>query len=261
VGIREVLLVAYARSLIDWAGKGLLPLDLEGHGREAFSKGIDLTRTVGWFTTIAPVMLRLDMTQDWPAMLQAMRVQLQSMPNGGLGYGVLRYLRGNTALGARLRALPQREICFNYFGQLDQATPAPFRTAGESSGPWASQRGRRPHLLRVDGQVEGGRLQFRLQYSANRHYPGTIQRLGASFVSALRGLLQQRPGACVARESQAKFLSARLNRAELNKVAKLLEAGRTRQVAGGEPESSGSGRNDRDRGYQVQTDQAKMNQT
>ena len=49
--------------------------------------------------------------------------QLRAVPNRGVGYGLLRYVRGDEAVAAALRALPQAEVCFNYLGQLDQALP------------------------------------------------------------------------------------------------------------------------------------------
>ena len=74
------------------ASSGMLPVEVEGHGREPIFPAIDLTRTVGWFTTLAPVFLDLDPPQGAAHRLQAVRERLRSVPHHGLGWGLLRYL-------------------------------------------------------------------------------------------------------------------------------------------------------------------------
>jgi hypothetical protein len=95
-------------------------VDVEGHGREYIFEGIDLSRTVGWFTSMVPVILQLEKGNDWGAILQGKREQLRRIPNGGLGYGMLRYLCGDAVVAQRLRPLPHDEVCFNYLGQFDR---------------------------------------------------------------------------------------------------------------------------------------------
>ncbi|HWF88403.1 MAG TPA: amino acid adenylation domain-containing protein, partial [Pyrinomonadaceae bacterium] len=55
--INEVLLTALVRALTAWTRADSLLIDLEGHGREDILEGVDVSRTVGWFTTIFPVVL------------------------------------------------------------------------------------------------------------------------------------------------------------------------------------------------------------
>src|SRR5437588_198601 len=83
------LVLAYSR----WTGERSLLIDLEGHGREDIAEGVDLSRTVGWFTAIAPVILDLSDTGGPGESLKAVKEQLRAMPHGGIGYGLLRYLR------------------------------------------------------------------------------------------------------------------------------------------------------------------------
>ena len=94
-------------------------LDLEGHGREeglVVWRDVDLTRTVGWFTSLYPVRLDpglLDLEEalsGGPALgraLKTIKEQLRAVPGKGLGYGLLRYLNDETAAelaGARRRS-------------------------------------------------------------------------------------------------------------------------------------------------------------
>jgi hypothetical protein len=76
---------------------------LEGHGREEIFDDVDLSRTVGWFTSQFPVFLTLEHTEISEA-LKSVKEQLRRIPNHGLGYGILRYLNNNFELGNQPRA-------------------------------------------------------------------------------------------------------------------------------------------------------------
>jgi non-ribosomal peptide synthase protein (TIGR01720 family) len=189
--INDVLLTALAQAFAEWTGRRALLLDLEGHGREAIFEDVDLSRTVGWFTSIFPVLLELGKTSDPGESLKSVKEQLRAIPNRGLGYGLLRYLSGDKEITAALQRLPQAEVSFNYLGQLDQALPAdsPFRPARESGGQVHSLRGSRKHLLDVRGSIAGGQLHLVWTYSEKAHRRSTIEHLARSFVEALRSLI------------------------------------------------------------------------
>ena len=147
--INDVLLCALALAFQAWTGQRALLVDLEGHGREDIAPDLDLSRTVGWFTTLYPVRLELPGVPGPGPALTAVKEQLRHVPQRGLGYGLLRHLHPDAALATRLQALPPRPISFNYLGQYDQllAADAPFAWAHESAGPAHSPRGTRSHLL------------------------------------------------------------------------------------------------------------------
>ncbi|MFO0762808.1 MAG: non-ribosomal peptide synthase/polyketide synthase, partial [Byssovorax sp.] len=190
--INDVLLAALAAALRGLTGSDAVLFDLEGHGREDLFPGVDLTRTVGWFTTIYPVILDLAGERDPGQILRSVKEQLRAVPRRGLGYGLLRYLRGDEALTRKLAELPQAEIVFNYLGQVGQAVPesAPLRGARESAGASRSPRARRSHLLEVSASVAGGRLQIGVSYSEAVHEKASITAFTERFVEALRGLVE-----------------------------------------------------------------------
>src|SRR5205085_2697383 len=146
--INDVLLTALAQTLATWTGTPTLLLDLEGHGREALFEDVDLTRTVGWFTTIFPVLLDLAEMDGPGAALRTVKEQPRRIPRHGLGYGLLRY-SSDDARAQQLQALPQAQVSFNYLGQLDPVLTADalFAPARESAGPANSPRNPRPYLL------------------------------------------------------------------------------------------------------------------
>src|SRR5262249_20607140 len=108
--INDVLLMALAQAFSRWTGERRVLVDLEGHGREEIIENIDLSRTVGWFTTIFPVLLDLRDSQTPADALKLIQQQLQRIPNRGIGYGLLRYLSRDLQIRERFSELPQAEI-------------------------------------------------------------------------------------------------------------------------------------------------------
>ncbi|PES28329.1 hypothetical protein CN497_25175, partial [Priestia megaterium] len=88
--VNDLLLTALARVIGRWSGQASTLIQLEGHGREELFDGVDLTRTVGWFTSLFPV--RLTPADTLGESIKQIKEQLRSIPNKGIGFGALRYL-------------------------------------------------------------------------------------------------------------------------------------------------------------------------
>jgi amino acid adenylation domain-containing protein/non-ribosomal peptide synthase protein (TIGR01720 family) len=189
--MNDVLLTALAQTLGAWVGSASVLVDLEGHGREELFEDADITRTVGWFTSIYPVVLSLRPDASQGEAIKTVKEQLHAIPGRGLGHGLLRYLREGEVVATRLAAMPRAEVSFNYLGQFDQVLPesSPFAFAREPAGPGYSTRARRAYLLDVQCSVRGGHLRMRWTYSEGRYRAETIEALAASFLSALEALI------------------------------------------------------------------------
>ena len=194
--INDVLLAALAWALSRWTGRPRVGIDLEGHGREDLLDGVDLSRTVGWFTTVYPVVLDVPGADgpDWRALIKSVRRQLRAIPNNGIGFGALRYL-GSPAVRDPLRgnsAGPQ--IAFNYLGQWDarplEARGGLYKAAHGSLGQDHDPADRGPHLLEVTGAVQAGQLEFSWSYEPGVHDLATIQAVARDFGDALRRIAQ-----------------------------------------------------------------------
>jgi len=184
--INDVLLSALACALEAWLGDGSLIVDVEGHGREDVIAGLELSRTIGWFTTIFPV--RLDLARTTPAeTLGALAPRLRAIPQRGLGYGVLRYL----APAAPAVAASPAEIAFNYLGRFDHvvADSSLFAFARESTGPWHDPRSPRRYRLEVNSWVVDDCFEARLTFNPKAHGVPTIERITGDFMNALRSLI------------------------------------------------------------------------
>ena len=192
--INEVLLAALAGAHQRWSGERLLVVDAEGHGREALFDDVDLTRTVGWFTSIYPVLLELPASSDYGDRLKSIKEQVRRVKNGGVGYGVLRYLSADKEVRRQLAAQPQAEISFNYLGRYEQATSemaeaGVFHAATERPGPLRAGAAERLYKLQIVCSVVGGELQINWEYSSEIHRAETVTQLAAEYVAELERLV------------------------------------------------------------------------
>ncbi|MER7764185.1 amino acid adenylation domain-containing protein, partial [Streptomyces sp. NPDC097619] len=196
--INDLLVGALAATLTRWAGSDRLVIGMEGHGREDLFPDLDLTRTVGWFTTHFPVALDLSGARaadgtgpDWGATVKAVKEQLRAVPGNGLGYDALRFLSRPGTPGHALHGDPLPQISFNYLGQWDGTTSAdgPVRDRLPALGLDHAADEPRPYLLDVVGMVESGRLRFTWIYSEELFDTATIERVAAGFTTALTELI------------------------------------------------------------------------
>ena len=224
--INDVLLCALADAVSGWSGGTRVRLALEGHGREeTVAEGVDLTRTVGWFTTLYPVVLELGAARAPGDRLRRVKEQLRAVPRRGIGYGVLRYLSADAELRGALAAEPEPEISFNYLGQLNAgAEPSAMLRAvrGPRGREWADDT-RGAHPLAINGGVTGGCLEMWWSYGEATHRRETVERLAARYVEALRTLIAHCREEGAGGYTPSDFPLAQVTQAELDAAI----AGRT----------------------------------
>ena len=119
---------------------------------------------------------------------------MRRIPNGGIGYGLLRYLTANAEIRAELDSLPQAAVSFNYRGYLQTGDSySLFRPTHESLGPQRSQLGIRYYLLDITGSVWQRKLRVAWRYSHNIHHASTIQAVAETTIGVLRTLIDESP--------------------------------------------------------------------
>jgi amino acid adenylation domain-containing protein/non-ribosomal peptide synthase protein (TIGR01720 family) len=183
--INDVLLAALGLTLTPWTRTAAVAVDVEGHGREDVGGGVDVSRTVGWFTSVYPVVLTRPADGDLGAALRAAKEYLRAVPRRGLGYGVLRYLT-DWAPGAT------PDVAFNYLGQFSQQTASPggrFTPLPGSLGLPRSDEGERAHLIDINGRVTDGRMEMVWSYSDQIHDEVTVARLAHRYIEVLGELI------------------------------------------------------------------------
>lgn len=187
--IDEVLLTALALTLYHWTGGRQHRVDLESHGRHALVEGLDVSRTVGWFTAIYPFWLDLATPDDLGVALRQVKDQLRAVPHHGMGYGLLRYLIPQDEATEQLGTLPRAEISFNYLGQIDTTQASAWTLASEGVGPLYSPTWPRPYLLEINAVVLDAELHVDWSYSRCHHDRVTIEELAADYLSCLQALI------------------------------------------------------------------------
>ncbi len=215
--VNDVLLSALARVLVDWAGGEAALVELEGHGREQLFDDVDLSRTVGWFTTTYPCLLTVP-GGDWGAVLKSVKEQLRAVPGNGLGHGALHHL----GTPEQRPGGPQPQVAFNYLGRLDNAVDGGAlhtRICPSPEHPERAPHQARQHLIEINSVVERGELVFRWAYSTALHHEATITRLAQAVTGALTEIVRHcaRPdaGGC----TPSDFPLARLDQATVDRIA------------------------------------------
>ena len=224
--INDVLLTALCKAFKAWTGSAKLLVDVEGHGREEIFDDADLSRTVGWFTTIYPVLLELPDTGNIGDELKSVKEQLRTVPNRGIGYGLLRYLNQSEEISESLDSLPHAAVSFNYLGQVDQALPkhSRFALASESSGPMQALNGKRSHLLDVNGIIADGQLKVTLRYSENLYRSETIEIHFKRFKDALLSIIEHCRSDEAGGHTPSDFPLANIEQGALDELDQLIEA-------------------------------------
>jgi non-ribosomal peptide synthase protein (TIGR01720 family) len=220
IQLQEVLVAALVQVLSQWSGSAVVQLDLEGHGREELFSALDVSRTVGWFTTIFPVAVRVERGAAPEAVLAAVKGQLRRIPQKGIGYGLLRYSSPDPEVRRRLAVRPAAPVRLNYLGQFDQTFPpeAPVRPAPESAGPNQDARSRLPYELDIHANILDGRLHLLWGYSGRRYRRATIAALSERFVQMLRTLVAHGLAGGAAGYTPADFPDVELSPDQLDHI-------------------------------------------
>ena len=199
--INELLLSALFMALCRWTGRTKVLIGLEGHGREALFEDVDLSKTMGWFTSLFPVLLSIGEAKGLLETVAAVKAELNSVPNRGIGYGVLRYMSPDDTVRDAFDALPFPELIFNYFGQMDE-TFVSGHFAFERLG-FSESTGRvRTNMIDIGGGIINGALQITFSYCNKIHDASTIQGFADDFGANLHQLVE----GCTSATSKRTFV-------------------------------------------------------
>lgn len=189
----DLLLTGLAMALESAFGTRQSLISIEGHGRHE-GLDLDVSRTVGWFTSRYPVALTLA-ADTLREQIRRIKEDLRAVPSRGFGYGVLRYL-GSRDVARSLECAPA--IGFNYLGRFDEARAArSFDVTNEPTGAVADARWPRDHDLDVVATVFNGQLDIRVESTRGRIDAARAAAFADAFVSSLRVLADhctQAPG-------------------------------------------------------------------
>jgi amino acid adenylation domain-containing protein/non-ribosomal peptide synthase protein (TIGR01720 family) len=212
--VNDLLLTALARALCAWSGQPGVLIDLEGHGREDIFEGLDLSRTVGWFTSVYPVALAPQ--GDIGDALKRVKEQLRQVPRKGLGHGVFQYL-GSDAQRQAIEALPRAQVVFNYLGQFDGSfdEQALWRPAARGGGQAMGADAPQAHEFAINARVYEGELSLAVSYGRERHREEDVRAWTNQLREELQALVAHCTGGA-AGVTPSDFALAALTQAQLD---------------------------------------------
>ncbi|WP_409495449.1 non-ribosomal peptide synthase/polyketide synthase [Amycolatopsis sp. cmx-11-12] len=217
--VNDVLLTGLALAVARWRrdeGRAIL-VDVEGHGREEeLAGGADLSRTVGWFTSVVPVCLDLgdlDLEDAFAGgaaagvALDRVRAHLDGLPDAGIGHGVLRYLDPRT--GPELAEFAKPQIEFNYLGRIGvpEATDWSYAAEAEAAEVGADDGMPVSHALTINALTEdrpgGPELGAHWSWPEAVLTEGSVRALAEDWFAALDALSRRADTADTQKENKA----------------------------------------------------------
>lgn len=185
----EILLVALARALKDWKGLEKTIVMMEGHGRSPVIANSDVSRTLGWFTALYPVLLDISNVTQTDHQIKTVKENLRQIPNKGFGYGILSYLCAD-GLGPDASFDQRCHITFNYLGHFEKAQTTPlFDISTDNTGTAIAPSAKRTSDLDIAAMVMDNKLEITLSYSRQRYLKSTMEDLLQTLMEDLKNLI------------------------------------------------------------------------
>lgn len=189
--INDILLSCLVRTFREVDGLERLVITLEGHGREPLLEGVDISQTVGWFTSAFPVCLK-DEGGGIDELILATKANLRDIPDRGVGYGILRY----ACEAAELVPTQEPMLQFNYLGQWDNlsfaggsASIASPHVLSMLDSVSVSERNHSQHALEIEARIVRGRLAVDWYFDKELIDAGQAEAIAKSYLSVLRSLI------------------------------------------------------------------------
>ncbi|WP_051776054.1 non-ribosomal peptide synthetase [Paenibacillus tyrfis] len=188
--INDLLLTALGFALKEWTNESRFKIDLESHGR--LSHQMEVSRTVGWFTSLYPFMLDMSGDGDFSYHIKKIKEMSRSIPNLGIGFGIMKHLLVENEKS------DNADVLFNYLGQFDQDIQSEiFEISAVETNNNISGQLSRVHKLEINGMVSHGRLTFSVDYNRCEFKEENIQRFISSFMKHLDDIV----GHCTTKKS------------------------------------------------------------
>ncbi|MGD1900081.1 MAG: condensation domain-containing protein [Phormidesmis sp.] len=219
--VPTILLTGLAQTLKQWSQQDTTLVDVEGHGRYVWDKALDISRTVGWFTALYPLRLQLSPSATLNEQLNTVQKQLDKVPNGGLGYGVLRCAEQ----GEVPELTSAAEVSFNYLGQLALDT-AGFITSlvFEPVPAVKSLEHVCKYRFEIVALIEVDQLQIRWCYSQQQYQHSTVEQLAQRLINNLKSLIACHRQPEKKEPAATSFTAARVDDAQLSQLMSKLNA-------------------------------------
>ncbi|WP_160647979.1 non-ribosomal peptide synthetase [Chengkuizengella marina] len=161
-----------------------ITLEVERHGREPISDDMDVSRTMGWFTSIYPIHFKISEI-DFQSNLKYLKETLRSIPNHGFNFGILKYLK------KELNHSNQKLVRFNYLGDFDNLLDSKLlKVSNFDHGSDIGTKNKRSSIIDVDAMILNGKLRMNISYSNNRFKDDTMTLFQETYIEILKDILE-----------------------------------------------------------------------
>ena len=215
----ELLIAALLKTINEWADEYKICLGLERYGRKPFNKKMDPSEIVGWMTSYFPVLFSIEYSNEIGLLIKSVKEQLRQVPNGGVGYGMLRYLNKNNE-----NSFSQKpSIIFNYLGNKNTENSRIFENVEFLNTGTRSPLSERHHALEINAVVSDNQLQMNWGFSKKLHKEETMQALIEEFENNLRDIIDHCKDPSAGGYTPSDFSEAGLNQDDLDHLLANLE--------------------------------------
>lgn len=221
--INDILITVLSIVLRNWTKNNNVLINLEGHGRENQSANTDISRTIGWFTSIFPLEISTEYfnNDDLGAAVKSVKEQLRRIPQKGWSYGLARYLLEDEKIQNALNNQQKAEVSFNYMGRFSNGTNEnPITPSKYHVNSDRTNLGFREHLIEINCSVQDNQLIMNWTYSENKHSHETIEKIASHYINILEKLISHCENKLVSESTPSDFPLATLNQAELEFIEK-----------------------------------------
>ncbi len=183
IELNEVLIIALVVTISELTNKNEVIIELEEHGRQAINDYIDITRTVGWFTSMYPAYFNIEY-KEIDKNIKSIKEQLRNIPNNGFNYGIIKFLNHE------LKEFDRKYVRFNYLGDFDNIIDKEkLDVYSIEFGLSSDERNSMTALIDVEAMIINRKLKICITYSNNRFKDETIQVFINNYMDKLQLIL------------------------------------------------------------------------
>ncbi|MGM9978728.1 MAG: amino acid adenylation domain-containing protein, partial [Clostridium sp.] len=181
--INDLLLTSLVMAITKYTGKEKVGVAIEGHGREEFDKPIKIDRTVGWFTSVYPVVLRIG--KDIEETIITTKEMLRRVPNNGIGYGSLAESNEESLNNIV-------DICFNYLGDFSSNeinSKSKISTSEYSVGETVAKENGNIYAININLAVYNNGLNVGITFDKSKYNYEFIKEIARLYLESLEEVI------------------------------------------------------------------------
>ncbi len=221
--INDILLTALSLSIKEFFGIVKFFINIEGHGREKFIEGIDVSRTVGWFTSQFPIIIDICDVKDLSETIKVIKKILRSIPNKGMGYGILKYVTSENKK-TEFNFKQEPELCFNYLGQFSlEFITNKFKISNMITENTLSHKSNQNYAIEINGVIFEGKMKLFFIYNRYEFKKDTIKKFVNYFNTTLKKITKH----CIDKKEKemtlTDFSSSTMIEQDLKTILEVLE--------------------------------------